>query len=93
MFRFLIVEQKSLNSAALEDDIDVELGGMVEGITMIDALRPVPGGPFSTLTPSMWPQEILAKLGQPEVSSGISKCKIFGVNFLSLQLIAVGWTK
>lgn len=48
-------------------DDDNELADMVEGITMIDGLRPVPGGPFSTLTPSMWPQEILAKLGQPEV--------------------------
>lgn len=34
---------------------------------MIDGIRPVPGGPFSALTPSMWPQEILAKLRQPEV--------------------------
>lgn len=65
---FRIDKQKALQSGASEDDIDVELGGMVEGITMIDGLRPVPGGPFSTLTPSMWPQEILAKLGQPEAS-------------------------
>lgn len=68
MFCHFANKQKPLHSAELEDDIDVELGGMVEGITMIDGLRPVPGGPFSTLTPSMWPQEILAKLGQPEVS-------------------------
>lgn len=32
---------------------------------MIDGLRPNPGGPFSALTPSMWPQEILAKLQEP----------------------------
>lgn len=35
---------------------------MTEGIH-----HPTPGGPFSALTPSMWPQDILAKLGQPEV--------------------------
>lgn len=75
VFPFFVVEQKSLQSPATEDDIDVELGGMVEGITMIDGLRPVPGGPFSTLTPSMWPQEILAKLGQPEVSPGF-RCQV-----------------
>lgn len=34
---------------------------MTEGIH-----HPTPGGPFSALTPSMWPQDILAKLGQPE---------------------------
>lgn len=57
-------------------DDDSELADMVEGITMIDGLRPVPGGPFSTLTPSMWPQEILAKLGQPEVNIRIKKMHI-----------------
>lgn len=34
---------------------------------MVDGLRPNPGGPFSALTPSMWPQEILAK---PESDNG-----------------------
>lgn len=31
-----------------------------------DQHRPSPGGPFSALTPSMWPQDILAKLDQPK---------------------------
>lgn len=31
-----------------------------------DQHRPSPGGPFSSLTPSMWPQDILAKLDQPK---------------------------
>ncbi|XP_077979696.1 small G protein signaling modulator 3 homolog [Glandiceps talaboti] len=31
--------------------------------------HPTPGGPFSALTPSMWPQDILAKLSQTEDSS------------------------
>lgn len=26
---------------------------------------PTPGGPFSALTPSMWPQDIMSKLGNP----------------------------
>lgn len=29
-----------------------------------DGMSPTPGGPFSALTPSMWPQDILSKLGQ-----------------------------
>ncbi|XP_078611297.1 small G protein signaling modulator 3 homolog isoform X2 [Branchiostoma floridae x Branchiostoma japonicum] len=31
---------------------------------------PSPGGPFSALTPSMWPQDILAKIAQTEDSEG-----------------------
>ena len=26
---------------------------------------PTPGGPFSALTPSMWPQDIMAKINNP----------------------------
>ena len=26
---------------------------------------PTPGGPFSALTPSMWPQDVMVKLGNP----------------------------
>ncbi|GLH16454.1 TBC1 domain family member whacked [Gryllus bimaculatus] len=34
---------------------------------MADGMAPIPGGPFSALTPSMWPQDILLKLvQQPE---------------------------
>lgn len=31
---------------------------------LADGIIPSPGGPFSALTPSMWPQDILSKLGQ-----------------------------
>lgn len=51
---------------------------------MIDALRPVPGGSFSTLTPSMWPQEILAKLGQPEVCFDINAAFRIQMNLTKL---------
>lgn len=35
---------------------------------MTDGIQSLPpGSSFSSLIPSMWPQEILAKLGQPEV--------------------------
>lgn len=37
---------------------------------MNDVLTPSPGGPFSALTSSMWPQDIMAKLSQaPEDSN------------------------
>lgn len=44
----------------LEDDLFVEK--FAEGFNMSDMLTPSPGGPFSALTPSMWPQDIMAKL-------------------------------
>lgn len=64
---FYFFVQKKLQTAASEDDS--ELANIIDEITLADQiLRPVPGGPFSALTPSMWPQDILAKLGQPEVN-------------------------
>lgn len=59
--------QKKLDTAASEDD--AELAEITESLHLV---RPSPGGPFSALTPSMWPQDILTKLGQPEVSVGVS---------------------
>lgn len=41
------------------DDSFVE--NFSEGLNMTDMLTPTPGGPFSALTPSMWPQDIMAK--------------------------------
>lgn len=38
----------------------------MEQVHLGDSCNPSPGGPFSALNPSMWPQDILAKLGQPE---------------------------
>lgn len=46
---------------------DGDFSDMVEGLTMNDIIQPPPGGAFSALTPSMWPQDILARLTQPEV--------------------------
>ncbi|XP_037948480.1 small G protein signaling modulator 3 homolog [Teleopsis dalmanni] len=60
---------KKLQTLYSEDDMD-ELPSMTEELSVVDGLRPNPGGPFSALTPSMWPQEILAKLGQPEADVG-----------------------
>lgn len=37
-----------------------------EGLSMTDMITPSPGGPFSALTSSMWPQDIMAKLSVPE---------------------------
>ncbi|XP_055609393.1 small G protein signaling modulator 3 homolog [Uranotaenia lowii] len=56
---------KKLETAISEDDGD--LVELTESLHIADeSLRPIAGGPFSALTPSMWPQDILAKLGQPE---------------------------
>lgn len=61
----LIKFQKAIHAAGSEDDVDFI--DQVEGLTMNDAIHPSPGGAFSALTPSMWPQDILARLTQPEV--------------------------
>jgi hypothetical protein len=49
-----------------EGETDVSyLGEATEGLSIkADGVSPTPGGPFSALTPSMWPQDILTKLGQ-----------------------------
>ncbi|XP_071873185.1 small G protein signaling modulator 3 homolog isoform X2 [Bombus fervidus] len=52
---------KKLETAASEDEFEVEVSGLCG-----EVLSPAPGGPFSALTPSMWPQDILAKLNQPD---------------------------
>lgn len=54
---------------------------MVEGLNLTEGIRPIPGGPFSALTPSMWPQDILAKLGQPEVSVIVLNAKVITFTF------------
>lgn len=51
------------------DDEDSYLNSYLDGLRESSAIdkdgpAPVPGGPFSALTPSMWPQDILLKLGQ-----------------------------
>lgn len=33
---------------------------------------PAPGGPFSALTPSMWPQDLLASLAQVGARTGVA---------------------
>lgn len=48
--------------AISEDDVDEEFMDRPEGLNMNDLLTPSPGGPFSALTSSMWPQDIMAKL-------------------------------
>lgn len=54
----------------IELDDDESSGSMATTFEQLalneNSLRPSPGGPFSALTPSMWPQDILAKLGEPE---------------------------
>lgn len=63
MIFFAHCQQRKLQTLYSEDDIG-ELPPIMEELSVADGcLRPNPGGPFSALTPSMWPQEILAKLG------------------------------
>lgn len=61
-----------------EDDEDVPIG-IGEGLSVCTSpdimsvcadVSPLPGGPFSALTPSMWPQDILCRLSQSEDAAG-----------------------
>lgn len=49
-----------METAVSDDEYDIDGSGLGT-----EVLSPAPGGPFSALTPSMWPQDILAKLNQP----------------------------
>lgn len=52
--------QKKLQTIGSDDECEPDINNLD------DVISPIPGGPFSALTPSMWPQDILAKLSQPE---------------------------
>lgn len=52
---------KKVETAVSDDEYELEGAGLSG-----EVLSPAPGGPFSALTPSMWPQDILAKLNQPD---------------------------
>lgn len=56
--------KRELELAISEDDADEDClaEALAEGLNTSDTLTPTPGGPFSALTPSMWPQDIMAKL-------------------------------
>lgn len=56
-----------------EFDDSEDFTAMAQRMTLAEeACAPQPGGPFSALTPSMWPHDILAKLKQPEVFLGLT---------------------
>lgn len=38
-----------------------------DSVFALGTYTPAPGGPFSALTPSMWPQDILAKYHQVRI--------------------------
>ncbi|XP_018327081.1 small G protein signaling modulator 3 homolog isoform X2 [Agrilus planipennis] len=46
----------------VSDDEEVLSETMLDRLKIENNLIPAPGGPFSALTPSMWPQDIMAKL-------------------------------
>ncbi|XP_050313746.1 small G protein signaling modulator 3 homolog isoform X2 [Anthonomus grandis grandis] len=50
---------------AIEPDEDTSSDSF-NGLNVEDLVTPTPGGPFSALTPSMWPQEIMAKQSKGE---------------------------
>jgi small G protein signaling modulator 3 len=63
-YGFFHPSKRTLESVASEDDI-VE---SIDTLSIDDAIKPLPGDSFSALTPSMWPQEILASLSREEAA-------------------------
>ena len=64
MIIFISVETLSED----EDDMMQKTGDCVSISSTYGSsseFTPTPGGPFSALTPSMWPQDIMVKLGNP----------------------------
>lgn len=69
-----------------EDEEDISCGGDGSGESVSvranlfgggssQGYSPAPGGPFSALTPSMWPQDLLASLAQPEDAGCHHDCR------------------
>lgn len=54
-------QKRELELAIEPDDADDSYVDHFNGLNMEEVVTPTPGGPFSALTPSMWPQEIMAK--------------------------------
>lgn len=50
-----------MQQAIEPDDVDVGPERLFSDLNLTDGSVPSPGGPFSALTPSMWPQDIIAK--------------------------------
>jgi len=52
-----------------DDEDDIGLGDHTDNMSampeLVSDFVPSPGGPFSALTPSMWPQDILHRLSNP----------------------------
>ncbi|KAL7288961.1 hypothetical protein TKK_0016922 [Trichogramma kaykai] len=61
--------EKSVKAAASDEETDDAAGG-----SNGEVLSPAPGGPFSALIPSMWPQDILAKLKENDTSDSSLEC-------------------
>ncbi|CAB3359573.1 Hypothetical predicted protein [Cloeon dipterum] len=62
---------EKVETAVSDEEDSSELGGCPadapEGINALsEGVIPTPGGPFSALTSSMWPQDLLSQLGQPD---------------------------
>lgn len=80
-----------IHASTSEEDGDFT--EMIEGLTMNDAIQPPPGGPFSALTPSMWPQDILARLTQPEVWKSLTKTLFTHLTYEITSTYNLNWSE
>lgn len=74
------------------DDEDNDILDGIEEIQINESLRPAQGSPFSALIPSMWPQDILLKLRQPEVNLSTIQCTLIAIEndyFRPMELMII----
>lgn len=64
LFVTLVYQDKVETAVSDDEESRSELEETENAGLSGDGMSPTPGGPFSALTPSMWPQDILSKLGQ-----------------------------
>lgn len=72
-------QKRELELAIEPDDAEDCFTDSFNGLHVEDVVTPTPGGPFSALTPSMWPQEIMAKQSKEQEDPNSQpeyRCKI-----------------
>ncbi|XP_076448737.1 small G protein signaling modulator 3-like isoform X2 [Babylonia areolata] len=65
--------QSAVDTLSEDEDDDIIMSGSGEGVSVsamptvnsATNFTPTPGGPFSALTPSMWPQDIISRINHP----------------------------
>jgi hypothetical protein len=80
-FQFVLIYGKTkcvfiVETLSEDEEDDIIVGASGEGVSITAMpfgnsntnFTPTPGGPFSALTPSMWPQDIISRINHPVIA-------------------------